>query len=510
MIRKHSLSLVVLLIGLILACTITHSYAQDESSSTGEEVIEESSTADGIIPAASSTGITGNIFSSSSFNGSLSNSSTGIFINCTLTPNITECLINCTLTPTIQECTNCTINPTLPQCIVNCTLTPDDPTCFQPVPVPPTNQQILANASCPIYNYRADDVSLSSPHNSQWCIAGQTDDTYHCGTPMDCALGNQVEINKVAQGIQQDSLYSTNPPGWWRCLYTKVTYVDIPGNETLGTNTTTEVIEESKLVTVVSGNCFSDSTQCTPLRYMSNVNQLNENGTATWVGQLFPPYKRLARPPIAVVIANAAFVNMSLFYPYVDVLQLLQLQGSGNETFLSLSVSTRIVVEIPGNVISNSRTRLSPTCDYVVPFFTLIVEMSGGYPSSAQWEDDCSTCTSESFVYSDDGSCNCGVPTWSCFDYVNATNPSAPLTNTTKYISHSVDCDMKIYIAYKGTDSDGNAMTSSSRTLKNFRKWSFGSLYNNIVSTYNNLPDVGNVLGCKHQTPEPGSICLDD
>ena len=49
-----------------------------------------------------------------------------------------------------------------------------------------------------------------------------------------------------------------------------------------------------------------------------------------------------------MVIAGAATVEASIFYPYLDELQLLQLMNSYNNSFLSLSASTRIAVEFIG------------------------------------------------------------------------------------------------------------------------------------------------------------------
>lgn len=188
------------------------------------------------------------------------------------------------------------------------------------------------------------------------------------------------------------------------------------------------------------------------------------------------------------------------------MIQLLQIQGSANASFLSSSSSTRIVVEHPGGVISTSRSRFSSDCSVVVPFFTVIIDLDLGYPVEARWEDDCSTCQSDSFVYSDDGGCNCGVPLYACYGYDNSSTviPASP-----RYAPGTVDCDLKVYIAYSGKDRHGTGLTSQARTIKSFRKWSFGSLYNNIVGTVDNLPEIsGNFQACREYSPSDPTVCL--
>ena len=143
-----------------------------------------------------------------------------------------------------------------------------------------------------------------------------------------------------------------------------------------------------------------------------------------------------------------------------------------------------------------------------MPFFTLIVDMSGGYVDSVTWQDDCSTCTSEAFVYSDDGACNCGIPITSCIGYNASVTSSATLSSSTNYANASVSCDLQIYIAYSGTDSGGNVLTSASRTIANFRKWSLNSLYQSAVGFYSDIPSLtSNFDNCQTWNAQH-TVCL--
>ena len=377
--------------------------------------------------------------------------------------------------------------------------TPNVTTCsnvsssYTPAIIPATTDEILANASCntinPLEYYLVQDFNASD-----LCAGGMVDCLYTCDpdNPNSCGC-----TTGTAQGPAQDSIYSTNPPEWWRCVYTPPDTWNDTGCFNTTTNTTYGCAIAGEVLTglqVVDPNCYNSNNAngavCTPRRYMTQINDLQADQQPLWPGQYQPPYTQYDQMVMAVVFGGAATVDASIFYPYVDELQLIQIINSYNYSFLSLSASTRIVVEFIGGIISNSRTRINATCAYVVPFFTLIVDMSDGKVDSATWQDDCTTCTSEAFVYSDDGACNCGVPINSCIGFNASLNTVT--TSSTKFNGTSVSCDLQIYLAFSGTDNNGAVMTSSSRTIANFRKWSFGSIYNSALGFYGSLPSLSN------------------
>jgi hypothetical protein len=354
---------------------------------------------------------------------------------------------------------------------------------------------------CPMFNENELDLLLDWTAASL-CLGGTVDNDFTCDP--ETSLDSNCQTSNRQQGNITDSIYSTNPPSWWRCTYyPNATYNAscTPSNET-----DCEISGDPQPnLQVVSQACYTDDTQCTPGRYITQINFLNNTGVPQWAGQAFPPYSQFQTHPIAVVMAGSAMVNASLFYPSVDVLQLLQLENSYNLSFLSLSASTRIVVETIGGVISNSRTRLNPSCGYVVPFFTLILDLSNGYIDSALWQDDCSTCSEEAFVTSDDGACNCGIPISSCIGFSPQSTGANVITGSTGYANNSVSCDLQIYIGYSGTDSGGNVLTSSSRTIANFREFSLGSIYNSAVNFASNVPSLDNFNNCLVPGDTPGT-----
>lgn len=48
----------------------------------------------------------------------------------------------------------------------------------------------------------------------------------------------------------------------------------------------------------------------------------------------------------------------------------------------------------------------------------------------------------------------------------------------------SSECDLKVYVTYRGTDNSGNELTSDNLRLSNFRKYSVYSLYNSAKNSF--------------------------
>ena len=403
---------------------------------------------------------------------------------------------------------------------------------------PASTVQMIQNATCPMVN--EVEVPLAQEFDNStiqtWCAGGQVDDIYVCDPATAIGSNCPPQGTSSPEGPQQDSIYSPNPPIWWRCNYTSLpssfynqtlaelldppcTSKSDPSNynpsEWPPTGWSPRCLQNvtgatTTGLTVVDPTCpQAGGSVCAPRKYLTQINMTYPNGSTLWGGQYLPPYSQFSYHPIAIVVAGSAYVNATLFYPVVDSLQLLEVYNSYNRAFLSYSASTRIVVETIGGQISNSRTRINGTCAYVVPFFTLIIDMSQGYIDSVYWQDDCTTCTSEAFVYSDDGACNCGVPVSSCIGFNASVTTSATQTSTSVFANSSVSCDVQIYVAYSGTDSGGNVLTSASRTIANFRKWSLNSIYQSAVGFYSSVPDItSNFNNCKVFN-SAGTVCLE-
>ena len=387
---------------------------------------------------------------------------------------------------------NSTLNGTGSASLPNITSCSNVSSSYIPIVIPPTTAEIIAAAYCPTVN--PTEAALVTDFSIDLICAGGAVDNQH--TCVQGAGNPSCDASTLAQGTAQDSIYSTNPPDWWRCVYQPpVVFNATCFNETTNSTGCYQAAVSVGDLQVVDPNCHTDGTLCTPRRYMTQIARLKADGTQQWPGQYLPPYTQYNNMVMAVVMAGAATVEASIFYPYVDELQLIQLVSSFNYSFLSFSASTRIVVEFIGGVITHSRTRINATCAYVVPFFTLIVDMSQGQVDQAYWQDDCTTCAIEAYVYSDDGGCNCGVAINTCIGYNTTTG--LPTTSSSNSNVTQVSCDLQIYLGFSGTDSNGAILTSSSRTIANFRKWSFSSIYGSALNFYSGLPSLsGNFAQC--------------
>ena len=92
-----------------------------------------------------------------------------------------------------------------------------------------------------------------------------------------------------------------------------------------------------------------------------------------------------------------------------------------------------------------------------------------GVPTAMTWDDDCTLCSSDHCV---DG--NCAVDFNQCTNYGGSTN-----------------CDVKVYVAWAGTDVDGFYFTSQDRTLSSFRQWSITGAFNSATNFLPNaLPTI--------------------
>ena len=158
------------------------------------------------------------------------------------------------------------------------------------------------------------DVPLAQAFDNssapQWCSGGSVDGNYVCtpGVEPGCPTN-------YPEGPQQDSIYSPNPNEWWRCNYTSPSYSFY--NETLAVeidpqceninnpayyNATTHTWNPRCLqnitgttttgLTVVDPACVTDNTQCTPRRYLTQINTVYPNGSTQWNGQYMPPYSQ--------------------------------------------------------------------------------------------------------------------------------------------------------------------------------------------------------------------------
>eukprot|EP01083_Nonionella_stella_P158645 516602_1 len=128
--------------------------------------------------------------------------------------------------------------------------------------------------------------------------------------------------------------------------------------------------------------------------------------------------------------------------------------------------ATSIQLEV-GNAFSVQKIYRTSAC--AVPSFFAYVSVTKGVALSVTWDENaCSLCGSSDCV--DD---NCCTPHSTCLT--------------------SVDCDIKIYLGWSGTDINDATLQSKDNFLSNFRRYSAASLYNDVTQSASN--SVNDAIG---------------
>jgi hypothetical protein len=119
----------------------------------------------------------------------------------------------------------------------------------------------------------------------------------------------------------------------------------------------------------------------------------------------------------------------------------------------------------------------------IVPFYTFIIQLGDGFVSGLTWDDGCYGCegnSEETCVADADGNAmGCAIAEAKC----SQTNADTQLPE--------VDCDLKMYLGWFGTDVLGNYLTSAGKRLSRFRgaslKGAFDTAVNGAVSLYQDI-----------------------
>lgn len=186
-------------------------------------------------------------------------------------------------------------------------------------------------------------------------------------------------------------------------------------------------------------------------------------------------------------------IIVDFFYPEVDDFTLLEVDNSWDKPsdywgFLLGAdlASFQIHVEVNG-VKSDYVTVQSNGVQ--IPYWTITVQLEDGQLNEVA-----------PFVWDNDGGSGCygGCPDAECLDGFCGV-----ATDMCGEEATDTDCDLKIYVGWYGTDSNGNYMTSASKRLSAFRSWSLVELVRSAAQMAAEIqpdPDalleqVGGILG---------------
>jgi hypothetical protein len=188
--------------------------------------------------------------------------------------------------------------------------------------------------------------------------------------------------------------------------------------------------------------------------------------------------------PICLIFANGAY--RMHFYPVVDQFSLLDFTNSftnGQFGFNTSTVNGAVLDEANG--FSNTSwiqvqigKALSPKMpyrymrknldnvltQYVVPYFTVVISLTNGVPQRIWFDEGCFVCDSDECNYN-----VCGAQMVKKCDTFGAGG--------------SFNCDLKVYVAWDGTDRDQRYMTSSGAVLSQFASYSISSAASSLAKT---------------------------
>jgi len=178
------------------------------------------------------------------------------------------------------------------------------------------------------------------------------------------------------------------------------------------------------------------------------------------------PVAAFDRTRICFVIGGVVKV---VFYPEVEDYSLLEIDLNRTQKLQKpfAAPGQWIQVEFGGMAsLPKHRQPLVPAADgteYIVPFWTAIIGLVDGVPTSITWDDNpsCLGCSGDSCV---DGFC--AIPSTQC-DLADGKN----------------DCDVKIYIGWFGTDRNGRYLKSAGKRLSRFRNFSLNTAFTNAYQT---------------------------
>jgi len=143
------------------------------------------------------------------------------------------------------------------------------------------------------------------------------------------------------------------------------------------------------------------------------------------------------------------------FWPRVDEFSQLELTGS---FALNYSFNPNLTIWASHmNITLPEKMIYSPVNQLMITYLTAVVLLDNGNVADFSWQDGCSGCTSQ---YCLDN--NCGA-------FRNAPSNDA---------CNSIDCNIKVYIAWTGRDSSDATCTSISSTPANFEKYSLTPVAN--------------------------------
>eukprot|EP00736_Rhodelphis_marinus_P014070 Rmarinus@m.23374 len=186
---------------------------------------------------------------------------------------------------------------------------------------------------------------------------------------------------------------------------------------------------------------------------------------------------------------NAFAPGVTVFRPKVDEFSLLELHSNTSRELRMQNDHQGLgTVQVAVGTRMSPPRRFSYESTKAVGFWTIVVDLKDGEVDSVLWDEGCFTCSDDECL--DD---NCLLDTCDHLDD-GADN------------SNRDQCNVKIYLAWTGTDKDGNIMLSEGFTFSKFNAYAVDGFwddaatkakttYDSASETYEKNKDIGNDVG---------------
>jgi hypothetical protein len=195
--------------------------------------------------------------------------------------------------------------------------------------------------------------------------------------------------------------------------------------------------------------------------------------------------------PMSIVLGNVASNGLTgrptgkiQFWIETDKFSLLDVVGSTgvefvdpgyNVTGAARDLANQVVLKVEFAGFTTPpvhRALVTVNDDLIAPFWTAIIVVDRGVVTGLEWDNSCSGCSDVCIRSVDGAAAACGITREKC-----------------KSGADNINCDVKVYVGWRGTDAKGNYLLSSQSALSNFRAFAAKIAYDSLAKTASQIAE---------------------
>lgn len=171
----------------------------------------------------------------------------------------------------------------------------------------------------------------------------------------------------------------------------------------------------------------------------------------------------------------------TVFMPVADQFTVLRMTDSWNDTRIGGSTDGAYLT-VSSGAFRTFYKLYSSAAGRVYSYVTAIISVKQGVIQGVTWDDGCyfcdaATCEPNLYRFATNVSSQLGDQGYTCYNSMETTCKS----------ENSSICDLTVYVGWTGTDSKGNYLSSAGMRMSQFKKYSIGSFFTNLASTFSAL-----------------------